>query len=683
MNPGEQPAATTPRRFWAFATAFLCLAMPAGAAIAADWAGPAAGIVAAAAFVLPLLYTVPRGRGLWARHRTGLLTVQALLIYLPFAVFGGDWVVGMPGLLGGLLLLTVAAPTSWLLAGAALAVEGVLRALVGLPHLGGLSESLLVLVAPVYVGAALFGLVRLADLVTDLHAARTELATLTVANERLRAADRLSAAIGDRLDTVTAQARAARTALARAPDQARALLVEAAGIARQALDQVRSMVAEDRRAPVSDPDAGAHYQARPTLAPRLARQVLVLVLVTISVQFAVESVADNPGHAAHAGDAGALVAVASVAAIVALAALQVYHSAAWRERTNPRGWTWTLTAQLVLTGFGFLPVLHPAIHGLSGFVSGSAALLLPRHWGWLAFVSVQAAVGAHLLVLPGLDTADIAYSLLVTVTTGLVVYGLSRLSGLAAELDETRRDLARMAVVRERLRVAQDTHDLLGMGLSAVALKSDLARRLIGRDDDRAGTELRALVRLAERAHADMLAVAADERSLSLRAELAAAAEVLTSAGVATTVRADPPDAPLPEQVDTVLATLLREAVTNVLRHARAQRCAIELTVGGGTARLQVSNDGVASGATRKTWHPMRTPGRRPGGRGLANLSARAGALGGSLATRAEDGQFTLTVRVPVPAASAQLAGEQPLPAGDPAHGVDQVLGRAVLDQEA
>jgi two-component system, NarL family, sensor histidine kinase DesK len=290
--------------------------------------------------------------------------------------------------------------------------------------------------------------------------------------------------------------------------------------------------------------------------------------------------------------------------------------------------------------------------------------------------------------LPGLDTADILYGLVGTLTTGLVVYGLSRMAGLAVELEEARRKLARMAVVRERLRVAQDTHDLLGLGLSAVALKSDLAARLIGRDDTRARRELDALLRLAAQSRADIRAVTTGEHGLSLRAELDAASEVLASAGITTKVRAEPSEARLPDEVDAVLATILREAATNVLRHASARRCEIELTVDEGAARLQVANDGVPDGVAGEPQDRAqqqaheREPQRRPGGRGLANLSARAVALSGHLSAQAEGGRFELAVRVPLPAASVRWDGEDALAAGDPAHGVDEVVGGAVLDQE-
>ncbi|MFI7550899.1 histidine kinase [Micromonospora sediminimaris] len=673
MDADRGPAPDAHRHSWVSATVFLCLTLPVGAGIAVHWAGPLAGVVTVLAFPLPLLYAVPATRPWWARHRALLLTTQALLTYLPFVLFGGDWVVGTSGLLGALLLLTVATPMSWLLFGVAVAAESVLRfAVVGLPHLTGLSETPLVLVLPVYVGMALFGLVRLAGIVTELNTARTELATLTVARERLRAAERLRVAVGDRLDTVLAHARAALATGTRRSDEARERLDDAARSARQALDQIRAAVAYDRPASMSDPSAD--HTTQPTLAPRLARLVLALVLAALAAEFTVSAVASS---------ASTVVMAASVAAIVLLAVLQLYHSTAWRDGLRPRGWSYTLTGQLLLTCLGFVPAMHPAIHGLSGFVAGSALLLLPRPWGWLTFTVIQASIAVHAHVLPDLDTADLVYALLVTVTTGLVVHALSRMAALAVELDDVRRHLARMAAVRERIRVAQDTHDLLGMGLSAVALKCDLARRLIGRDDVAARAELQALTRLARQARADLRSVTADERVLSLSVELAAAAEVLAAAGVDAVVRAEPSVARLPEQLDTVLATLLREAVTNVVRHAPARGCEITVEVGGDTVRLRVTNDGLPGTAGERG--QLRPPGPDAppdtGGHGLSNLAGRVADLAGRLSVRVHGGRFELTAWLPLPGVPPRQRGERAPVVGDSAHR-PPVVGGSVPEPE-
>src|SRR5262249_26909532 len=124
-----------------------------------------------------------------------------------------------------------------------------------------------------------------------------------------------------------------------------------------------------------------------------------------------------------------------------------------------------------------------------------------------------------------------------------------------------------------------DTHDLLGLGLSAIALKCDLPGRLIGRDAARAQTELQALVRLAAQVRADIRTVTSGEYGLSLRTEVVAARDVLATIDVRVEVRATSGGQQMPPEVDAVLATVLREAVTNVLHHSLATWCEIEVLV--------------------------------------------------------------------------------------------------------
>ena len=212
---------------------------------------------------------------------------------------------------------------------------------------------------------------------------------------------------------------------------------------------------------------------------------------------------------------------------------------------------------------------------------------------------------------------------------GLLVYALSRLAGMARELEAMHGELAQMAAVRERLRVARDVHDLLGLGLSAIALKTDLIGKLIGRDNVRAAAEIGELGRICAAARADIRLVTGDGQKLSLAAELAAAGQILASAGVQ--VHASMPAGPLPATADGVLAVVLREAVTNILRHSAATSCTIEAATSDGAVRMKVSNDGVAgqAGPTRRRRQRRRGRGQRPGephrpgaGRGRAAIRA-------------------------------------------------------------
>ena len=241
--------ALAPRLAWAVPAAFLCLLVPARAGAAVGLGNGAAGAaMAVALFAMPLLYTIPRGRAVWDRHLALLLTTQAVLTYLPFILFGQSWAVDLSGLLGGLMLLTLPPRVGWVLFLAVVAAEGVLRiGVLGVYPEGGAQFVSAVFVVPIDTALPLFGLVRLSDLVTELRAAQTELVGLAVTRERLRAVARLRAAIGGRLEAVAHQARAAVAVLSDSPDQARACLTRAAGIARHAVEQVRRNVAEDER----------------------------------------------------------------------------------------------------------------------------------------------------------------------------------------------------------------------------------------------------------------------------------------------------------------------------------------------------------------------------------------------------------------------------------------------------
>ncbi len=614
--------AVEPRGAGPYAAAFLCLVLPARLASAALPGGPAGAALAAALFVLPLLYTVPRGRAVWARHRNWLLAGQTVLTFLPFAVLGPDWAALFSGLLGGLLLLTVPAPASWILFGAAVAVEQMLRILLPTPG-QSLPVTAWTLVVSVNTAVTVFGLVRLADLVTDLRATRTELAALAVTRQRLRSADRLREAIGDRLEAIAVRARTALPMVATRTAEARAQLTEAAGVARQAMEQVRVTVAADDREPIPA-ETG---RTGDTVAPRVARLVLLVNLSAFLAQLLLNVLASRLSGTAKAGAA---------AVIVTVLILQLYHSLARRDGAGPRAWPWTLAAQ-TLGAASFWVFDEVTLLGLAGFSAGSALLLFPRRWAWAVLAAAATGTGILMATYSAYGVFDGVYVGALTAATGLVVYGLSRLTDLADQVGIARRALARMAVGQERQRVARDVHDLLGLGLSTIALKCDLAVRLIGRDDDRTRGELEQLLTIAATALTDLRSVTGDARQrLSLRTELTAAGDTLASAGVE--VRVDVPDRPLPAPVDEALATVLREAVTNVLRHATATWCAIRLSRTGEVVRLHIANDGP---------HPPRAGGT--GGAGIGNLRARLAALGGRLdAGPAGDGRFELTAELPV-----------------------------------
>ncbi|GAA3051905.1 hypothetical protein GCM10010464_15450 [Pseudonocardia yunnanensis] len=159
------------------------------------------------------------------------------------------------------------------------------------------------------------------------------------------------------------------------------------------------------------------------------------------------------------------------------------------------------------------------------------------------------------------------------------------------DLDDSRRIAAELATARERLRLADDLHDILGHALEVVAFKSELASRLQVADPERARSEMEEVQRVARESLSEVRALVRDTRSTDLVTELAGARAVLESAGVTLVVRGDP--TALGPTARNVLGRVLREAMTNVLRHAQPNHCTIEIDVTDGHARLRVENDGA------------------------------------------------------------------------------------------
>lgn len=267
--------------------------------------------------------------------------------------------------------------------------------------------------------------------------------------------------------------------------------------------------------------------------------------------------------------------------------------------------------------------------GLLVYLSVAIALALPTGF---ALAGVTATAVAGLGIAGGIDAgAGVALQALMF---GLLVIGVRRLTALVEELEATRERVAELAVSEERLRLSRDLHDLLGRNLSLIALKSELARRLLGRDQAAAEGEIRDIEAVARESLHEARAAVRGLRRASLAAELGRSREALEAAGIEAEVRTG---APLPPEVERVLAFVVREATTNIIRHSGARRCEISARRGDGFAELEVRDDGIGS------------EGSLDGGTGLRGLAERMGEAGGTLdAGSAQGGGFRLIARVPL-----------------------------------
>jgi two-component system sensor histidine kinase DesK len=237
--------------------------------------------------------------------------------------------------------------------------------------------------------------------------------------------------------------------------------------------------------------------------------------------------------------------------------------------------------------------------------------------------------------------ADAGTTISLTATTlgiGFMMFAFRRLIQLNQELVDAREEVARLAVSEERARFARDLHDLLGHSLSVIAVKAELAERLIGLDPARAAGHVADIRDVARDALAEVRDTVSGYRRPTLSSELEGARMALEAAGIEAELDAAAVD--LPADVEAVLAWAVREGTTNTVRHSGAHSCRIAVRPGVAEVSAEIVDDGAAEGPAGS-------------GNGLAGLRERAARVAGHVeAGPAPEGGFRLRVTVPRPAAT-------------------------------
>ncbi len=219
---------------------------------------------------------------------------------------------------------------------------------------------------------------------------------------------------------------------------------------------------------------------------------------------------------------------------------------------------------------------------------------------------------------------------LAVVVGGTNIYFAQR-TRMYYRLKKANEEIEHLAKVAERERIARDLHDVLGHTLSVIILKSELAGKLIDRDPQRAKAEMADVEKTSREALAEVRVTIRGYRGYSLEAELKQACATLETAGVK--VKSESSDVLLSPVQESVVALVVREAVTNVVRHAGARNCVLRLTPVNGSCRFEIHDDGRGGGATE--------------GNGLRGMRERIEALGGTLQRETKSGT-RLTIEFPI-----------------------------------
>lgn len=298
-------------------------------------------------------------------------------------------------------------------------------------------------------------------------------------------------------------------------------------------------------------------------------------------------------------------------------------------------------AGLVLTGLLLWPLNHGAFVCL--MIAGITMALHPAWRAWIATVIV-----VSLLSLVAVQLTGSPKNILLLVPFATLFGGFSNLLYIRsvrrdAALRLSQEEVRRLATLAERERIGRDLHDLLGHTLSLVALKSELARKLALRDPASAQREMEEVERVARHALTEVRLAVTGMRRGDLAAELLSARLMLEASGIALVCELPPPLA-LPHPIEAPLALVLREAITNIHRHARATEARVAFSIDAGELRMQISDNGCGGIAAH--------------GNGVSGMRERVRALGGVLAIDSPLRKGTLLdVQVPLADAGVTAVG--------------------------
>jgi two-component system sensor histidine kinase DesK len=272
-----------------------------------------------------------------------------------------------------------------------------------------------------------------------------------------------------------------------------------------------------------------------------------------------------------------------------------------------------LTLLLFLLSLAWLPLAGESALSAWVFVAVAAHATMRMRSAIIVTAALVLGSAVLLIVVPGWSLGS-GYPISI-LAASMAMFGVIRMSERNRTLLEQQRERARLAVLEERERFGRDLHDILGHSLTVIAVKSELAGRLVERDPAAAHEQIADIERLAREALADVRSTVAGVREVTLIGEIASARTALVAAGIE-------PDLPgaiddVPGHLRELYGYVVREAVTNVVRHSRATRCTIRVGPGG----IEVRDDGVGRALGQTESGPE-------AGSGLAGLRHRVESQG-------------------------------------------------------
>ncbi len=323
-------------------------------------------------------------------------------------------------------------------------------------------------------------------------------------------------------------------------------------------------------------------------------------------------------------------AVWTATTVAGIIFLPLYFRGYWCSSRREK---YSIIAIITVLGMLLAPV-NPAAPVFTIYAASFAGVVRPvrRAAQLVALIVIVSLLEAFLLHLPTTTWVwQVAISIVVAFSSG----HFASVSETSSKLRHANEEIEHLAKLAERERIARDLHDLLGHTLSLITLKASLASRLADRDPARAAVEIRDVERISREALTEVRAAVAGYRDAGLASQVTRAESILRAAGVDMHATIDSVSSLSPPE-EAVLSLILREAVTNVVRHAHATTCDITLSSEDGIRTLCIQDNGHGKSA--------------PDGNGVTGMRERIKSLGGTLAIESFPGT---RVRVTLPPAAS------------------------------
>ena len=336
--------------------------------------------------------------------------------------------------------------------------------------------------------------------------------------------------------------------------------------------------------------------------------------------------------------------ILAIAGAVAFSGVYVWLVLTWFE--EQAYWRSLALAGLLLVLACVLTVAdRPSWGFLFTYCAACVGLVVPSDLGMPAVI-VCAAASFAATVIAGGGSASAGGFAASAVGIGLLLVLMRDLRMRNLELTEARAELALSAVAAERERFARDLHDLLGHSLSVIAIKAELAGRLMKLDPERAAAEVADVEGVARESLREVRQAVSGYRQPTLEKELEGARVALSAAGIEAEFERAP--VTLDPEVEAVLAWAVREGATNVIRHSGARRCSVTVRAGVADAAVEVVDDGEGPACLRGEVVEHT-------GHGITGLTERAERLRGRIEAGGlpEGRGFRLAVSVPVSGVAA------------------------------